>query len=241
MGALIGMSRFAGMSFEAMELLLDGHVPLNEQTGSGPWARCTLCLTWDTVTQDTIDQIAQMAEGSEWLCCICAKVRKDLAEQGVDTMERVADKEPAKPAYQDGCGLASLCNDGTPGCPAQNWALGSLDDGRLGKQHAPPCRRSDDETYEDSVVAQRVACGQDSPMQVLRSFYSGPVAGGLVEDEDTGFMSHDVQNQLNFQALVTTQVPACDARWRGHLTVLHMVLDKSTIDNKPTFAAMDIL
>ena len=84
------------MSYEAMELLLDGHVPLNEQTGSGPWAQCTLCLTWDTVTKDTIDQIEQMEEGSEWLCCICAKVRKDLAEQGVDTMERVADEEPAK-------------------------------------------------------------------------------------------------------------------------------------------------
>ena len=51
------MARFAGMSNEALISLLQAHVPPNQVEGTGPWALCTLCVTWETVSQDIVDQI----------------------------------------------------------------------------------------------------------------------------------------------------------------------------------------
>ena len=51
------MARFAGMSNAALIELLQVHVPPNQVEGTGPWALCTLCDTWQTVSQDKLDQI----------------------------------------------------------------------------------------------------------------------------------------------------------------------------------------
>ena len=92
-------ARFVGMSNAALIKLLEAHVPPDQVAGTGPWALCTLCETWQTVSQDKMDQIdREAAEGegeSEWLCCMCTASDQAIGEQGDESVGQT-DEEPAE-------------------------------------------------------------------------------------------------------------------------------------------------
>ena len=119
-----------------------------------------------------------------------------IGEQG-DRVVDQNDEEPAKRPFLSGVQPTTMCNDGTPNCSARDInAAWSSSRCAYEQPHAPSCRRANLSLLE-ATTEQLVACGEDSTQVVLRSFYSGLLADGLVEDEDTSHMKHKASHTLS--------------------------------------------
>ena len=100
--------------------LLEAHVAPDQVVGTSPWAQCTICTIYQTITEDEFAEIQKEPAESEWLYCMCTTARQAVGEQSDHVVDQLGG--PANPASNrprlSGVEVAPMCNDGSPSCLA---------------------------------------------------------------------------------------------------------------------------
>ena len=149
---------------------------------------------------EQIDREAAEGEGeSKWLCCMCTAAGQAIGEQGMKLSIRLMANQmrdhPSMAWHSRQCvmmvrQIARLLTSTRP--------LGL--NTRMVGQHMRP--------HVAGRICPTAMRQQHSGLHVERAalrccalFYSGQLADGLIEGEDTGFMKHEAANSLDFKEL----------------------------------------